>query len=123
MVEQSITFTPKFDIIVNNNYLLITTPHGARSIVKRVWAGFSAYIIYLTIDNKTQLLRCIERESMQNNPNYSEICCRFISDEEDFSENKLKEFVNIHRIDTTYSDPETCLKEWWAIYNRIASCD
>lgn len=60
---------------------------------------------------------------MQNNPNYSEICSRFISDEEDFSENKLKEFVNIHRIDTTYSDPETCLKEWWAIYNRIASCD
>ena len=27
-------FTPKFDIIDNNNYLLITTPHGARSIVK-----------------------------------------------------------------------------------------
>lgn len=46
--------------------------------------------IYIEADAKDRLIRYINRESMQKNPNYKEVCRRFLADEEDFAEEKLQ---------------------------------
>ncbi len=46
--------------------------------------------LYIDADPKERLLRYIHRESKQAKPNYSEVCRRFLADEEDFSEEELK---------------------------------
>ena len=45
--------------------------------------------IYIEADAKDRLIRYINRESMQEKPNYSEVCRRFLADEADFSEEEL----------------------------------
>ncbi len=45
--------------------------------------------IYITIDDRTRLLRAIEREAKEEKPKYIELCRRYIADEDDFSEDKL----------------------------------
>lgn len=45
--------------------------------------------IYIAIDDKTRLLRAIEREAKEESPKYTELCRRYIADEEDFSDEKL----------------------------------
>ncbi len=45
--------------------------------------------IYIEADPKDRLLRYINRESQQKQPNYKEVCRRFLADEEDFAEEEL----------------------------------
>ena len=47
--------------------------------------------LYIECDNKTRLLRSVERESMQAEPSYAEVCRRYLADEEDFSEEKIRD--------------------------------
>ncbi len=107
-------FTLKFDIADDNDYILITTLDGAISI-REQYGDDMVHIVYLVIDDKTRLLRCIDRESKQHNPNYMEVCRRFIADEKDFCDEKINSFKHIHYIDTSL-DVETCLKKWEEIY-------
>ena len=46
--------------------------------------------IYLYIDDGERLERAIRRQRVEQHPNYRELCRRFLADEEDFSEEKLK---------------------------------
>lgn len=46
--------------------------------------------IYIEVDDGVRLQRALDREKMQKNPKYSELCRRFLADEEDFSEEKLE---------------------------------
>lgn len=46
--------------------------------------------IYIEAEPKERLLRYINREALQENPNYNEVCRRFLADEADFAEEKLK---------------------------------
>ena len=46
--------------------------------------------IYLYSDDVTRLERAIRREKKQEKPNYKEVCRRFLADEEDFSEENLR---------------------------------
>lgn len=56
--------------------------------------------IYITADKGLLLSRALSREMQQKEPNYAELCRRFLADEKDFSKEKLqeagieKEFVN-----------------------------
>ena len=47
------------------------------------------YIGIGTLD-KTRLLRSVEREADQEEPSYAEVCRRYLADEEDFSEEKIR---------------------------------
>lgn len=70
------------------NYLMISTLAGYEKI--RAYYGEDYVIpIYIEADNKERLLRYINREAQQKNPNYCEVCRRFLADEEDFSEQEL----------------------------------
>ena len=110
-------FTLEFDLSGEKDYILITTLEGAHSITNR-YGEDKVCVVYLTIDDKERLLRCIEREARQVNPDYSEVCRRFIADQKDFSDDKIKEFNNICYIDSSQSI-ENCLKQWGEIYKRL----
>ncbi len=47
--------------------------------------------IYITAEKGELLSRALSREKEQKNPNYAELCRRFLADEKDFSEEKLQE--------------------------------
>jgi len=79
-----------------SNYLLITTLAGYEQI--RAYYGEENVIpFYIEADAKDRLLRYINRESKQKNPNYSEVCRRFLADEADFSEEEIKRLGIAHR--------------------------
>lgn len=52
--------------------------------------------VYIEADPKERLLRYINREALQENPNYKEVCRRFLADETDFAEEKLT-YLGIHK--------------------------
>ncbi|MBO7336111.1 MAG: guanylate kinase [Lachnospiraceae bacterium] len=91
-----------------SDYMMITTLAGYESI--RDHFGTENVIpIYTEIDNYTRLHRAVEREGRQKVPNFSEVCRRYLADEEDFSESELqrlgvnKRFIN--------DDLDRCLEE------------
>lgn len=45
--------------------------------------------IYIQVEDKIRLRRALEREEKQKVPKYSEMCRRYLADEDDFSEEKL----------------------------------
>lgn len=47
--------------------------------------------IYIEVRDDLRLERSIKRERKQKNPNYEELCRRFLADAADFSEEKLRE--------------------------------
>ena len=62
--------------------------------------------LYVEVEDGERLLRAIRREQQQPKPRYAELCRRFLTDSQDFSEEKLaaagitRRFVN--------DDPERC---------------
>jgi len=65
--------------------------------------------IYIEVDDKERLLRAIKRESTNTNPNYSEVCRRFIADEKDFSKENLKN-AGIYCVFDNNINEELCAK-------------
>lgn len=108
-------FTARFDVKKELNYILITTPEGVRKIAE-FYGSDSVCTVYMDIDDKTRLLRCIDRESQQTSPNYAEVCRRFIADSEDFSPEIIDSVRNLKRIDAAESEQE-CLAQWLKIYD------
>ena len=60
------------------------------------YAAMTAYFsvenvvpIYVEVEDGLRLLRAVERERLQTNPKYAELCRRFLADSEDFSEKNL----------------------------------
>lgn len=47
--------------------------------------------IYIEVEDGIRLERALKREREQKTPKYKELCRRFLADEEDFSDEKLKE--------------------------------
>lgn len=73
----------------NHNYLIIGT---LESFLKTAdyYNRKNVLPVYLEIDDGIRLQRALNREMMQENPKYEEMCRRFLADTEDFSEEKLK---------------------------------
>lgn len=107
-------FTVKFDREPGRNYILITTLEGVAGI-SAAYGAQAVRTVYLALDDKTRLLRCIDREARQAAPDYEEVCRRFIADQKDFSEEKLLALPNLHRIDAAQSLAD-CLRQWQALY-------
>ena len=65
--------------------------------------------VYIEVEDGERLQRALDRERAQKQPRYAEMCRRFLSDEEDFSEEKLKEASIRRRFQN--SGLEGCLEE------------
>lgn len=105
-------FTLRFALDADR--LLITTLEGARALMD-CYGPEQVRIVYLHVDDRTRLLRYIDRESRQASPDYAEVCRRFLADQEDFSQENLARFPNLCPIDTGVGIEE-CLAQWDALY-------
>ncbi len=66
----------------------IGTPESFLPI--RAYFGAETVIpLYIEVEDGLRLQRALDRERTQKKPNYAELCRRFLTDSEDFSEEKL----------------------------------
>ena len=105
-------FTLRFTLDADR--LVITTLEGAQALMDS-YGPDAARLVCLHVDDRTRLLRCIDRESRQERPDYAEVCRRFLADQADFSQERLAAFPSLHMIDTG-AELETCLAQWEALY-------
>ena len=72
----------------NKSYLALGTPESYQKV--RAYYGEERVLpIYIEVADAERLERSIKREKKQENPNFSEVCRRYLADEEDFSEEKI----------------------------------
>lgn len=105
-------FTCDIDISGEVDHIMIGTPDVVDKLYER-YDRDSVYVIMLELDNRERLLRCINRESGQKSPNYSEVCRRYLADESDFDEERMNKYKNLYRVDSLHSQDENvdeCLK-------------
>lgn len=72
--------------------------------------GEAVVPIYIEVEDGLRLARAVERERLQTNPKYAELCRRFLADSSDFSEEKLKE-AGISRRFSNEGKIEECIDE------------
>lgn len=91
--------------LAEQNYLMITTLEAYTRF--RDYFGASAVEpVYVEVEDGLRLKRALEREMLQKEPKYTELCRRFLADTEDFAEEKLqaagirKRFLNKDLEDT-----------------------
>ena len=72
--------------------------------------GEAVVPIYIEVEDGLRLARAVERERLQTNPKYAELCRRFLADSSDFSEEKLKE-AGICRRFSNEGKIEECIDE------------
>lgn len=66
---------------------------------------------YIELEDGVRLQRALDREKQQEHPRYAELCRRFLADEQDFSEEKLRE-AGITRCYVN-EDADRCAEEVW----------
>lgn len=102
----------------HHSYMMINTLAGfemIRSYYNKQNEDDVVIPVYIEADAKERLIRYINRESMQEKPNYSEVCRRFLADEADFAEEELarlgitKRYFN-RELDVCCSEIETDVK-------------
>ncbi|MDO4332971.1 MAG: guanylate kinase [Eubacteriales bacterium] len=76
--------------LANYNYLMVGTLESYRAV--RKYFGEEALApVLIELDDGVRLQRALDREKLQENPKYAEMCRRFLADAEDFSESKIRE--------------------------------
>ena len=71
------------------NYLYIGTLESYEQRV-RYYGKEVVVPIYVEVETGERLARAVNRERQQENPKYTELCRRFLADEEDFCEENIK---------------------------------
>ncbi len=69
--------------------LMIGTIEAYESMV-RYFGKDKVVPVYIEISDRIRLERAMHRENKQEHPKYDEMCRRYLADEEDFSEEKIK---------------------------------
>lgn len=83
----------------SKNYLIIGTLDSYKKI-KEYYGAENVVPIFIELNDGIRLQRAVNREMVQSKPQYSELCRRFLADEEDFSPMRLeaagitKKYVN-----------------------------
>lgn len=73
----------------NNNYLMIGTLDSYLKM-KEYFGNDKLISIYLQVEDGIRLKRALDREQKQEYPKYAEMCRRYLADEQDFSQERLK---------------------------------
>ena len=92
----------------NKSYLALGTPESYQKV--RAYYGEERVLpIYIEVADAERLERSIKREKKQENPNFSEVCRRYLADEEDFSEEKIAQ-AGISRRFSNDGPREECME-------------
>ena len=74
--------------LLKNDYLVIGTLESFQTL--RAYFGSDRLVpLYIEVDPGERLQRALNRERLQQEPKYAELCRRFLADEADFSLEKL----------------------------------
>lgn len=95
--------TPLSSLSIDKINIAVMNLDGIRQLYDR--DDLSINLFYISCDDKTRLLRQINREPY---PNISEICRRFLTDEEDFKSIFYYPFTNLKNIAPT--DSKECIE-------------
>ena len=96
------------DLSGEADYLLIGTLESYLK-VRDYYGPEHVRPIYLQVDDGLRLQRALDRERSMERPRYAEMCRRFLADEEDFSEDRIREAGITRRFDNL--DKAACLAE------------
>ena len=72
-----------------SNYLGIGTLESFENLSK-YYGKDNVIPLYIEVETGERLARALGRERSEKNPKYAEMCRRFLADEEDFKEEKIK---------------------------------
>lgn len=99
-----------------SNYLVIGTLESFQKL--RDYFGNDKLVpLYIEVDSGERLQRALNRERLQQEPKYAELCRRFLADEEDFSSEKL---AKAGITDIFYNtDLDECLSEMITYIQKI----
>ena len=86
---------------------LITATLEAYQALASFFGRESLVPIYLELEDGERLERALKRERMEKEPKYDELCRRFLADNIDFSEERLREVGIKKRFDSTDLDALT----------------
>ena len=95
--------------IENNNYIGMNTLEGFNKLYEYYQDSIIPFLIY--VDDGIRLTRALEREKLQTNPKYSEMCRRFLADCEDFSEEKLSKSFPFYTCSNNTNNVMDCVNE------------
>ena len=93
----------------HESYLAIGTLESYQKI-REFYGGDRVIPIYIEAEDGLRLERYIRRERKQVKPNFDEVCRRFLSDQKDFSEEKIAE-AGIEKRFQNSGELEDCLTE------------
>lgn len=94
--------------LVHNHYLIIGTLESYLRL-QEYFGTDSLVPLYIELEPGERLQRALNRERLQSEPKYTELCRRFLADEADFSDENLLR-CNISRIFHN-DDLDKCTKE------------
>ena len=80
----------------DGNYLVIGTLESY-CYIRDYFGKENVEPLLIDVDARIRLERAMHREAKQEHPKYDEMCRRFLADEEDFKEEKIKEAGVTHR--------------------------
>lgn len=90
-----------------NYYLMIGTLESYEKM--QSYFGRDCLVpIYIYVEDGVRLKRALEREMLQKTPKYSELCRRYLADEEDFKEENMKRCQITKRYENMEIEP--CLE-------------
>ncbi|MBU5482152.1 guanylate kinase [Blautia sp. MSJ-19] len=76
--------------LTEGSYLGIGTLESYQKM-KKYYGRECVVPIYIEVEDGERLIRAVKREQEQEEPKYRELCRRFLADQDDFSEEKIKE--------------------------------
>lgn len=81
----------QINVSQDNYYLLIATLESYKNL-QNYFGAINVIPLYIEVDDGVRLLRAIDREKQQPEPNYEELCRRFLADSNDFCKQQLENF-------------------------------
>lgn len=92
----------------HKNYVAIGTL-VSYEILKEYYGEDRLVPIYIEVSDDIRLERALKRERQQKNPNYEELCRRFLADSEDFCEENIRH-AGITKRFANNDSSEACIK-------------
>lgn len=99
----------QLDLEGGNYYLGIGTLESYAHL-KQYFGEEKICPIYIEVEDGERLRRAVRREGKQEQPRYAEVCRRYLADEEDFAEEKIRGVGIVRRFENN-GELEDCIAE------------